>query len=1438
MAEYVRPEPELDFSCTGMSLRPVDKLAPGKFQFLKNVRITAQGRIDSRPGSTPLSTTPFDQTNVHSIRRLNDYVPGASPTSVRVVGAGTKLYLDTSGTAIDTGYSGNPLSMVPYRPDQSIDSAMYVADSNKMSKVKTNGTLKSWGLAQPTTAPGAEIQVASPGFNGRQSANVTTGSAESIEDGSTTGFANGGTAGTIGSAVRIPLRQMGVVQPYVFAVNTPTKSMWALVLGAQGSGTTYTPSSGVSQSASITQTGNGGSTGYSLNISGFPSVILAGLSATVTLQINADVLQLSGVGGGGNAQWDISIDSGSTWLTGFSWGSSAGGTPLASQPVTFAVPSGCTNLNTVEIRIQVTAGTSSSSSVQTNANITNCFATVAAGLTYAAGYSGIQAGSLIEILYGPNSGSLTFLCDALVEQVFNGNPPGTILGIIYDAGTSGPCTIVVTGLGSQLAGDSAEFVASSLGMRVNGVGPGSIVQLNFGGGNTEEIQVLDVINGPDGSACIRCSTANTHSIGESISFAATLIVSSPLSLVVGSQLIWGQGNALSSALTAGEGTISSSALFTANNFGVNGFAFKQQDYIFIMAYMDNPQNMVDFTVYLDVDVDGNNDFAHNAFYFVLTANDLVDPSLQGEAQWQMYSFRLADMLRIGSDPAASLNTIYGVRFTVDCIGTLNIAVSSTMLVGGGNIDVGTSINDYYYRYRGRNLDGATTNWSPPSRNGLHLVRNVGLVQIPGSPPWDKVDVSRFGGALDAFTYVGTCDATTAWLLTDNLADESVLSNPQAQLDDFQPFPDSDASYSGVCNVIGNKIVWVSGATFKTSWGAGTEIIIAGIVYNLYTSPVSTILLEIVQNGTYQLSVAFQLPQPILLANPLPSVWGPTDDTGTIFACGSQYQPGVVFWTNGNAPDNASDKNQLELTSPSQPLLNGCLNAGRSIVAAVKSKDKASWWAMYPQLNSPQQYQPVELQIGRALWNRTGLATDGSIIWFISEDGIYMTALSAAQSITDEDMRDLFPHDNEVGRSVSVGGGITIYPPNMTLPMQLNYNNGLLFFDYQDSNGDFATLVYDIRIGGWVSYETYPVGCNLHYGEEGQGINSILLGGIDGHLYQFGGTYDAAGAAPGTQLAIAGQINPPAFDGGDFRNDKKWGDLVADYNATGAATGIVLTPQFNDYAVAPIAATTLGPTSGRVMSFPVDLAQSLYRNLAPLITWAEKVLIRLYGWQPSYISQPENTALRITDWTNAGYPGAKFVQGLILEADTANVALSINIQGDAGAVGANISVQHNGQTEIAYSFVPFVAHLLRLAQITANSLWKFYAVRWVFEPMPELAVNWTTQPTTHDLSGFMHVRELQIALMSTSTVTITIQADNVALPAITIPSTGGAYQKVHLLLPPNPNKAKSYIYSFTSTVGFRLFKRDIEVKVKQWGSTGGYIPFNPFGGQSRADGAAI
>src|SRR5271169_6561784 len=121
--------PPLKFACKGISLaHPVDLMPPGLFPILQNVRVTSQGNLDVRQSITAIEST--DVGPVHSLRRLNNSVDS---TYTRLAGVASKLYSD--GNPIDSGYSGNPLSLVPFRPNLSPNPYMYIGDSQRMRKV-------------------------------------------------------------------------------------------------------------------------------------------------------------------------------------------------------------------------------------------------------------------------------------------------------------------------------------------------------------------------------------------------------------------------------------------------------------------------------------------------------------------------------------------------------------------------------------------------------------------------------------------------------------------------------------------------------------------------------------------------------------------------------------------------------------------------------------------------------------------------------------------------------------------------------------------------------------------------------------------------------------------------------------------------------------------------------------------------------------------------------------------------------------------------------------------------------------------------------------------------------------------------------------------------------------------------------------------------------
>lgn len=146
--------------CTGLDLtHPLDRMPAGSFPYLFNSRVIQDGIIESRPGySQYLQLT--DAPN--SVRVLNDPAKLFAPTGYTFIGGGgTKLYAGDPGsyTAVDTGYSGDPLSLIPFRPDQSPESWMYVYDRTKQSKIRPDGAVRQIGVVPPTYEPSVDLGV-------------------------------------------------------------------------------------------------------------------------------------------------------------------------------------------------------------------------------------------------------------------------------------------------------------------------------------------------------------------------------------------------------------------------------------------------------------------------------------------------------------------------------------------------------------------------------------------------------------------------------------------------------------------------------------------------------------------------------------------------------------------------------------------------------------------------------------------------------------------------------------------------------------------------------------------------------------------------------------------------------------------------------------------------------------------------------------------------------------------------------------------------------------------------------------------------------------------------------------------------------------------------------------------------------------------------------
>jgi hypothetical protein len=107
---------------------------------------------------------------------------------------------------------------------------------------------------------------------------------------------------------------------------------------------------------------------------------------------------------------------------------------------------------------------------------------------------------------------------------------------------------------------------------------------------------------------------------------------------------------------------------------------------------------------------------------------------------------------------------------------------------------------------------------------------------------------------------------------------------------------------------------------------------------------------------------------------------------------------------------------------------------------------------------------------------------------------------------------------------------------------------------------------------------------------------------------------------------------------------------------------------------------------------------------------------------------------------------------------------------------------------------------------------------------EAIVHWEFPETSHGFSGWQQVRDLYIAGRFTIDADLIVSIDGTEY-SYTIPSTGGARLKQHIWL--QPKKGKMFRYITNSSVPFRIYGEDCEVRVKPWNTALGYQLISPF-----------
>ena len=468
------------------------------------------------------------------------------------------------------------------------------------------------------------------------------------------------------------------------------------------------------------------------------------------------------------------------------------------------------------------------------------------------------------------------------------------------------------------------------------------------------------------------------------------------------------------------------------------------------------------------------------------------------------------------------------------------------------------------------------------------------------PQVDKIDIFRQGGGLANPTFVGAIP-NSAIAFNDLLSDLAVATNPLLEFDNFEPFPSIDLPRSGRLDATGQVLTYVSGDNFNIRWLPGTIMLIGSpdqVAYSAVRRPASTTswdftnndpTVPIIPDGT---NLQWNIAEPDLAAQPLAYLFGPTDNINYVFGVGDPLRPGTLYWCKGSNLDSAPDTNQLEVTDPSEVLVNGAMSSGLGVLFSIKRA-----WVILPNFFNAlatvtgTQGSTWTLQataITRGLYiPRCVTVTGGGMIFFRVDDGVHMSrAGSVSVSITDSDLYPLFPHESP-GQGATAPepvtrNGTTIYPPDDSLPEQQKFSTigNWLYYDYIGTDGEPHTLVFDIIGGGW-NWDAYDTPATIHATNEGESQQGTLVGCVDGSIRLM---------SPNGSESLTGIVLTPAIGGSGWMHAYEYTVEYAS-NSTVLLTSIAADVNNGSYAPNSV---TLPSTGGEITKYTFKVSPNKWK----------------------------------------------------------------------------------------------------------------------------------------------------------------------------------------------------------------------------------------------------
>jgi hypothetical protein len=1176
------------FAYKGVHLNSaVDSIPKDKLGIATNVRVTQQGTLGTRPAIAPF----LNPGSAKPVTSIKTFTAEGSPTR-RFSGAGTSLYMD--GTEVDTGFSGNPISYATYQPAQAVEPFLYAADSQRYSKVRaSDGKRFNVGIAPPAGPPDANlIQPLYSNVDNTESSGFLL----------SPGWMAGGTAGTPTAIARVPASTIISQILYdsgstgwacvSFSSTSSASTSWlqkGLRLGL--SGTEWPVITEMIAAAAIADT-TIAAIEYDSGTSGLCCVVLAsnstGLARNSLLMLNSELVRVLSVAVGE----DNSVSFRCSTVNNHSAGETVQFFDCARVYLSLPHPQG-------DAVTGYALGTAVTTGVGT---VTNTF-TGGAGPTLMAVsiYPDQKVGAFFTALnIYVNPASIPLLA---------GIPVGTPITITGSAGYDGTYPVTL----NPGPGGALTVAASVPGSSAPYVGPATL--------NTVLALDLSQINGRPVTQDDWMHISLLFDVLTNVSLIRILLDVDSTTNDFAHNYYYAEvtSNVFQQAALG----LQSNILAALNAVQTSGTQAQLQFLLGQAATLASAGNIASASQLA-------------ALQGQLAQLEIGLPASSqlytGASQWSEIFIPLSNLTRVGADSTVGLHTIKAIRIEITCTGIVNAEVDSWWFGGTYGPNAPQSINPenpikYCFRYRST-ITGAQSTWSPLDRGGEFPERQGIAVSgaYSADPQVDTVDLARVGASVDGtpqyLAFVPNNPAGGAWSFIDNYADAQL--GDQIEPGDNQPWPIQQQPITGTCSVVGTTVFSTSVA-IPSNLCEGTIVLVNGVATVIRGLPTAHAF-QVEDNLDTGTMVPFQINSPTTFGNPLPYLAGPFDEC--FFAMGDPLNPTRIYFSNRTNPDTARTSNFVDLPTTNAGVGVGIFNG---YVIAMTSEE----FIIGTNSNNPASpYSFTTTSVGAGLLQPWAF-TIGPAIFFWTRNGIAVTDLGPAKSISNEDLYPYLPHEGLPGTAVN-----GYLPPPVNVAPRFGYcKNGWLYMDFQDTGANWRTLEFDTTKPGWW-FDEYNPGVALHYQDEAEDSDLILCGCADGTIQQF----ESLAADTGGIINCQVRLGANNFD--DIRSLKQAIDLTLNLNGTVTA-GVLA----NSWTVPVFSAPTAG-VIGTVNILPVAPAYDptkLYLDFALDFTWTG--IQSIVEYDLGYLQNPLLAADFVANPTELGFSGYGHCREIILNCVT-------------------------------------------------------------------------------------------------------------------------------------------------------------------------------------------